>query len=126
MVPIVTKISLHFPQVQMACQIRYFEANFDFFFLFETIIHFEFIFSGVKHLSWHLFEVEFDVCFVSHSNCILSPLHVELARTGLDNSLLPFIAVWEVWNLECMESRSCLHLQEVTLRNTNLFGNITC
>lgn len=58
---------------------KVFRSEFRNFLLFETIIDFEFIFSGVKLLSWHLFEAGFDVCFVSHSNCILSPLHVHRA-----------------------------------------------
>ena len=38
-----------------------FRSVFRHFLLFETIIHFEFIFLGVKLLSWHLLEVSFGV-----------------------------------------------------------------
>lgn len=82
------EITLSFSQMEKACICMLIST----FYSFKTIIYYEFIFSSVKLLSWHLSEVSFDAVFVIHHTATVYCLHlrVDLPSMGLGTGLLPF------------------------------------
>lgn len=91
MVLVLKKISFRFPQVQMACRKRNFDANVDIFFIWNDHL------LGIYLSRCEISALAFVGGQLSRMFCIWSTDPCRASYYG--NSLLSFLEVWEVMNL---------------------------